>query len=113
MSPTKDATSQIPPGTLEMLVLKVLSAGAEHGWGIGQRLQQASRGVFDVNQGSLYPALQRLLVKGWIRAAWRVTGNGRRARYYSLTRSGERQLARELQQWSRQVEAVRWVLAWS
>jgi transcriptional regulator len=112
MPTTNDATSQVPPGTLEMLVLKVLSAGAEHGWGIGQRLQQASRGVFDVNQGSLYPALQRLLIKGWIRAAWRVTENGRRARYYSLTRSGERQLTREKKHWTRQVEAVRWVLAW-
>jgi len=106
-------SSQVPPGTLEMLVLKVLSAGAEHGWGIGQRLQQASRGVFDVNQGSLYPALQRLLAKGWIRSDWRVTDSGRRARYYTLTRSGERHLARELESWERQVEGVRWVLRWT
>jgi len=108
-----DNPSQVPPGTLEMLVLKVLSAAPEHGWGIGQRLQEASRGIFDVNQGSLYPALQRLLAKGWIRSDWRVTGSGRRARYYSLTRSGEKQLSRELEHWERQVEGVRWVLRWT
>lgn len=107
------ATSQVQPGTLEMLVLKVLSAGPEHGWGIGHRLQHASQGAFDVNQGSLYPALQRLLGKGWIRSDWRVTGSGRRARYYSLTKSGEKQLARELDQWSAQIEAVRRVLGWT
>lgn len=105
-----DSAQQVPPGTLEMLVLKVLSREPEHGWGIGHRLQQASRGVFDVNQGSLYPALQRLLGKGWIRSSWRVTGSGRRARYYHLTRAGERELAREFDNWSRQVDAVRWVL---
>jgi transcriptional regulator len=102
--------SPVPPGTLDMLVLKVVSVQPEHGWGIGQRLQQASRGAFDVNQGSLYPALQRLLGRGWIRSEWRVTGSGRRARYYHLTRSGEAQLAREQESWSRQVAAVHAVL---
>src|SRR5262245_49281288 len=101
-----DASAPLQPGTLEMLVLKVLSVRPEHGWGIGQRLQEASRGVFDVNQGSLYPALQRLLAKGWIRSEWRVTESSRRARYYRLTRSGEAQLAREQESWSRQVAAV-------
>jgi PadR family transcriptional regulator PadR len=101
----------VQPGTLEMLVLQVLSTGPEHGWGIGQRLQQASRGVFDVNQGSLYPALQRLLGKGWIRSDWRVTGSGRRARYYTVTKSGQKHLSRELESWSRQVDGVRWVLS--
>jgi transcriptional regulator len=100
----------IPPGTLDMLVLKVLSREPEHGWGIGQRLQQASRGAFDVNQGSLYPALQRLLGRGWIRSEWRLSGSGRRARYYQLTRSGQAQLAREQESWSRQVAAVHAVL---
>jgi transcriptional regulator len=100
------------PGTLEMLVLKTLSVGPEHGWGIGQRLQQMSRGVFDVNQGSLYPALQRLLKKGWVRSEWRVTESGRKARYYLLTRSGARRLVREEEGWARQVEAVGWVLSW-
>jgi PadR family transcriptional regulator len=103
----------VPPGTLDMLVLKVLSVQAEHGWGIGQRLQHASRGVFDVNQGSLYPALQRLLVKGWIRSEWRVTDSGRRARYYLLTRSGEGRLVREREDWSRQVEGVARILRWT
>lgn len=101
------------PGTLDMLVLKVLSLGPEHGWGIGQRLQQMSSGVFDVNQGSLYPALQRLLGKGWIRSEWRVTESGRRARYYHITRSGAARLAREEASWSRQVDAVNRVLRWT
>jgi transcriptional regulator len=105
-----DATAPIPPGTLEMLVLKVLSVQPEHGWGIGQRLSQLSRGAFEVNQGSLYPALQRLLAKGWIRSTWRVTESGRRARYYQLTRTGDARLAREREHWSRQVDAVRWIL---
>ena len=101
------------PGTLEMLILKVLSAESEHGWGIGNRLARMSDGVFDVNQGSLYPALQRLLRKGWIKSEWRRTENGRRARYYSLTKSGERQLVAERQSWARQVAAVQLVLDWA
>lgn len=101
------------PGTLDMLVLKVVSVEPQHGWGIGQRLGQASRGAFDVNQGSLYPALQRLLRKGWITAEWRRTENGRRARYYRITRSGERRLAKERETWARQVEAVNLVLGWA
>ena len=101
---------QVPPGTLEMLVLKVLSREPEHGWGIGHRLQQQSRGRFDVNQGSLYPALQRLQRKGWIKSSWRVTESGRRARYYHLTKSGEAELTREYENGSRHVDAVRWVL---
>lgn len=104
---------QLLPGTLEMMVLKVLSVGEEHGWGIGQRLQVMSRGTFDVNQGSLYPALQRLLKKGWIISEWRQTESGRRARYYRLTRSGAARLEREQQSWGRQVAAVNWVLQWT
>ena len=103
-------SAQVLPGTLDMLVLKVVSAHPEHGWGIGQRLQQASRGVFDVNQGSLYPALQRLLKRGWIRSEWRVTESGRRARYYRITSSGQAQLDKEQENWSRQAAAVKWVL---
>lgn len=105
-----DAPATVLPGTLDMLVLKVISVGPEHGWGVGQRLQQLSRGVFDVNQGSLYPALQRLLKRGWISAAWRSTESGRRARYYRITPSGARQLERERTSWERQVRAVAWVL---
>ena len=104
---------QLLPGTLEMMVLKVLSVGEEHGWGIGQRLQEMSRGTFDVNQGSLYPALQRLLKKGWIVSDWRQTESGRRARYYRLTRSGVVKLEREQESWARQVAAVNWVLRWT
>jgi transcriptional regulator len=96
-----------------MLVLKVLSVRPEHGWGITQRLQQVSHGVFDVNAGSLYPALQRLLAKGWIRPEWRATESGRRARYYHLTRSGAARLARERESWSRQVDAVTRILRWT
>ncbi len=101
------------PGTLEMLILKVVSAEPEHGWGIGNRLAHVSDGVFDVNQGSLYPALQRLLRKGWIKSEWRRTENGRRARYYATTKSGARQLVTERESWARQVEGVRLVLDWA
>jgi PadR family transcriptional regulator, regulatory protein PadR len=104
------APASVLPGTLDMLVLKVISVGPEHGWGVGQRLQQLSRGVFDVNQGSLYPALQRLLKRGWVGADWRSTESGRRARYYRITPSGSRQLERERTGWERQVQAVGWVL---
>jgi PadR family transcriptional regulator PadR len=101
------------PGTLEMLILKVLSTEPEHGWGVGQRLASVSEGVFEVNQGSLYPALQRLLRKGWITSEWRRTDSGRRARYYRITERGERQLARERESWARQVAAVQLVLDWA
>lgn len=108
-----DESAPVLPGTLDMLALKVISVGPEHGWGLGQRLQMMSRGVFDVNQGSLYPALQRLLKRGWITSEWRSTEHGRRARYYRITRSGERQLEAERQNWGRQVDAVNWVLQWT
>jgi transcriptional regulator len=97
-------------GTLELLVLKILSGGAVHGWGIGQRIQQVSADVFQVNQGSLYPALQRMKAKGWIRSEWRVTDNGRRARYYSLTAAGRKQLAAERKEWERSSSAVNRIL---
>ena len=98
------------PGMLDLLVLQVVSVEPEHGWGVGQRLQAMSGGAFDVNQGSLYPALQRLLKQGWIASEWRSTESGRRARYYRITRSGERQLARERAGWRRRVRAVDLVL---
>jgi transcriptional regulator len=93
-----------------MLVLKTLTLEPMHGWGIGQRLQQISRDVFQVNQGSLYPALQRMRRKGWIRSEWRVTENGRRARYYLLTTEGRQQLDAERREWERISAAVNWVL---
>lgn len=97
-------------GTLELLVLKALSLEPMHGWGIGNRIGQLSGEVFQVNQGSLYPALMRMLRRGWIKAEWRASENRRRARYYSLTPAGRRQLALETQSWARISEAVNGVL---
>lgn len=105
------ADLEIVQGTLELLVLKTLSLEPMHGWGIGQRIEQLSRDAFSVNQGSLYPALQRLMRKGWIRSEWRVTEAGRRARWYSLTALGRRQLERERGNWERSTQAVGWVLS--
>lgn len=97
-------------GTLEMLALKALSLGAMHGWGIGQRVDQLSNDVFHVHQGSLYPALQRMLRKGWVRAEWRTSENNRRARYYVLTPAGARQLAAQMSLWQRISGAVNGIL---
>ena len=105
--------SDLLQGTLELLVLKTLSLEPMHGWGISQRIQQMSRDVFQVNQGSLYPALQRMKSKGLIRSEWRTTENNRNARYYMLTPAGERELARERSEWERSSAAVNWVLDWS
>ena len=104
--------SDLLQGTLEMLVLRILSLEPMHGWGIAQRLEQMSDEVFDVNQGSLYPAIQRMKRKGWVRSEWRVTENNRRARYYELTRAGERQLTKERAQWERSSKAVNGILNW-
>ena len=93
-------------GTLEMLALKALSLEPMHGWGIGNRIGQLSGGVFDVNQGSLYPALQRMLRKGWITSEWRTSDHNRRARYYQLTAAGRRQLGQETESWNRAARAV-------
>jgi transcriptional regulator len=98
-------------GTLEMLVLRTLVEAPNHGWGIAQRVQQMSRGVFLVQQGSLYPALVRMRRKGWIKAAWRASENNRRARYYEITPAGLKQLEAERQEWLRTSTAVNWVLA--
>ena len=105
--------SDLLPGTLELLVLKTLSLEPMHGWGISQRIQQMSRDVFQVNQGSLYPALRRMRSKGWITSEWRATENNRRARYYALTPAGRKELSRERSQWERSSTAVNWVLGWS
>jgi PadR family transcriptional regulator, regulatory protein PadR len=105
--------SELLQGTLELLILKTLSLEPMHGWGISHRIQQMSRDVFQVNQGSLYPALQRLVSKGWLRSEWRRSENNRRARYYLITAAGARELARERSQWERTSAAVNWVLDWS
>ena len=86
-------------GSLDLLVLKTLSLAPMHGWGISQRIQQVSQGVLEVNQGSLYPALQRLEKAGLITSAWGVTDNNRQARYYRITASGRRALGEELENW--------------
>jgi transcriptional regulator len=97
-------------GTLDMLVLKALQLEPMHGWGITERIDQWSEQVLQVSQGSLYPALYRLQRQGWISSAWRVTENNRRARYYTLTAAGRRQLAAEQASWDRLSGAVNLVM---
>jgi PadR family transcriptional regulator, regulatory protein PadR len=96
----------IPQGTLDMLILQFLSLEPAHGYGIAQRLEQISRSVVQVNQGSLYPALHRLRQKGWLEAEWRESETGREAKFYSLTPAGRRQLAVEKDHWARLSGAV-------
>jgi PadR family transcriptional regulator PadR len=98
-------------GTLDLLVLKTLTLEPMHGWGISQRIQQMSKNVLDVNQGSLYPALQRLELKEWIDSEWRASDNNRRAKYYRLTAKGRRALGAETESWRRYVDAVEDILA--
>jgi transcriptional regulator len=104
------APSDVLRGTLDLLVLKTLTLEPMHGWGISQRIQQFSRGVLDVNQGSLYPALQRLEEKDWIDSEWRMTENNRRAKFYRLTAKGRRAVGDETTNWRRYVAAVEWIL---
>ena len=104
------ATEDVLQGTLELLILRTLSLAPMHGWGITQRIQQLSKDVFRVGQGSLYPALQRLEHKGWIDSEWDVTENNRRAKYYRLTAPGRKALGSELESWRRFAGAVELVL---
>ena len=97
----------IPQGTLDMLILQILALEPAHGYGIAQRLEQISRAVVQVNQGSLYPALHRLEQKGWLKAEWKESETGRDAKVYSLTRSGRKQLEVEKDSWARLTAAVR------
>jgi PadR family transcriptional regulator, regulatory protein PadR len=99
----------IPQGTLDMLILQIVSLGPVHGYGIAQRLDEISRSVVQVNQGSLYPALHRLEQKGWLRAEWKLSETGREAKFYALTASGRKQLAAEKHSWARLAGAVRLV----
>lgn len=101
----------IPQGTLDMLILQVLSLEPAHGYGIAQRLDQVSRSVVQVNQGSLYPALHRLEQKKWLKAEWRQSETGREAKFYALTRQGRKQLAVERDSWERLSGAVRLIFA--
>jgi transcriptional regulator len=98
-------------GTLDLLILKTLELRENHGWGISQRIQQASRDVLSVNQGSLYPALARLEEQGLIAAEWGTSENNRRARFYSLTKAGRRQLEAETAHWVRMSDAINRVVA--
>ena len=98
--------NELLPGTLEMLVLQTLKNGRRHGYGIAQRIQEISDDVLQVEEGSLYPALQRLLVKGWVKAEWGTSENNRRARYYTLTPAGRKELGAEVENFDRMVAAI-------
>lgn len=104
------ATEDVLKGTLDMLILKALELEPMHGWGVGERIAQLSRDVFRLQTGTLYPALHRLLRRGWIVAEWQTTENGRRARYYRLTASGRKQLDAERASWARASLAVKRIL---
>src|SRR4051812_25162812 len=97
-------------GTLDMLVLRVLSRGELHGWGITLKLEQLSKSALQVDEGSLYPALYRMEEKGWIEAEWKMTENNRRAKYYTLTRAGRKQLEAEQEQWDRMTAIIAQVM---
>jgi transcriptional regulator len=103
--------TELLQGTLDMLILKTLQLEPMHGWGIAQRIQQISRDVLRVEQGSLYPALHRMEQQGWIAAEWGTSDNNRRARYYRLTASGRKRLAAEAGEWARLTEAIGRILA--
>ncbi len=105
-----DRQTEILQGTLDLLILKVLALEAMHGWGIAQRIQQVSKEVLQVQQGSLYPALHRLERRGWIKARWGASENNRRAKYYELTKVGRKQLETEETAWRKLTAAVGHVL---
>jgi PadR family transcriptional regulator, regulatory protein PadR len=110
---TSPSQSDVLRGSLELLVLKTLSLAPMHGWGIGQRIQQISGGQLEVNQGSLYPALQRLEQKGLITSDWRASENNRRARYYEITATGRAALGEETESWRRFASAMELILGTS
>ena len=107
---TEKQSAELLPGTLDLLILRALVPGAMHGYGIASRLKQVSGDVLQVGESSLYPALQRLLLHGWVKAEWGASENNRRARYYSLTATGKKQLASEREEFIRVVEAIQKVL---
>ncbi|MFL6465465.1 MAG: PadR family transcriptional regulator [Bryobacteraceae bacterium] len=100
----------LPQGTLDVLILKVIALGPQHGWGISERIQQISSDVLQVQQGSLYPALHRLERRGWVRAKWGASENNRRAKYYELTAAGRKQLQAETEAWRKLAVAVGQIL---
>ena len=107
---SEDARIELPQGTLDLLILKTVALEPLHGWGISERLQQISKDVVQVQQGSLYPALHRLERRGWLRPKWATTENNRRAKYYEITAAGRKQLAEEAQSWRKLAGAVASVL---
>ena len=107
----KSDKNDLLQGTLDLLILKTLALGAQHGWGISQRIRQMSEEVLQVNQGSLYPALHRLEEQGWIASEWGVSDANRQAKFYQLTREGWKQLVEEQRNWERLSTAVARVLA--
>jgi len=105
-----DKPSGLVQGTLDMLILKTLDLEAMHGYGIAMRIEQISKGVFQVNPGSLFPAFRRLERAGWLKSEWRETENNRRAKYYALTTLGRKQLKGETREWARQAVAIARIL---
>ena len=103
--------NEVLKGTLDMLILKVVALGPNHGYGISQRLQQISRDFFQVPEGSLYPALYRLEDRGWLQAKWEETETGREAKFYALTRAGRKRLSAEVDSWERLSDAVALILS--
>jgi len=108
--PTSAEANALLQGTLDLLILKTLALEPMHGWGIAQRIQQLSREVLQIGQGSLYPALHRLEYRGWIQAEWASSENNRRAKFYSLTAAGRKQLKAEVENWDRMAAAIALVL---
>ncbi|HMI52480.1 MAG TPA: PadR family transcriptional regulator [Candidatus Saccharimonadales bacterium] len=101
---------ELPQGTLDLLILKTLALGPQHGWAVSERVQQVSSDVLKIQQGSLYPALHRLERRGWIKAHWGASENNRRAKFYELTRAGEKQLEAEESAWRKLAAAVGQIL---
>jgi PadR family transcriptional regulator, regulatory protein PadR len=101
---------ELPQGTLDLIILRTLSSGPQHGWAISERVQQVSSDILQIQQGSLYPALHRLERRGWIKAKWGVSDNNRRAKYYELTKSGQEQLKHETASWHKLTAAVAQIL---
>jgi PadR family transcriptional regulator PadR len=97
-------------GTLDLLILRTLQLEPQHGWGIARRIEQLTRGTFDVRPGSMFPALKRLEEKGWVAAAWGTSDNGRKAKFYTLTSMGRRRLRDELEHWRRITAGMSWAL---
>jgi PadR family transcriptional regulator, regulatory protein PadR len=105
-----DFSADFLPGTLYLIVLRALNAGPMHGYAIAKRIKDASRDVLQIEEGSLYPALNRMLVKGWLTAEWGISDNNRKARFYQLTDDGRKQLDRETQRFDRTMQAIQLVL---